>query len=327
MSRRSDKAARRLVIALPMAYMALFFLVPLLIVLKISFAEQAYSVPPITPLIVWIDATQLKLTLTFASYSVLWEDELYIKSFLNALKVAGTATFFTLLIGYPIAYGIARTSATWRVPMLMLVVLPFWTSQLIRIYAWIGILSQREALNQALTWIGVNDLVRIAEIVTVNGLGAVSDLSFWFDVYERPQFQFLYTNFAMQLGIVYTYLPMMILPLYATLEKLDTSLLEAASDLGAKPATSFFRITLPLSLPGMIAGSLLVFIPSVGEVVIPALLGGPDSLMIGRVMWDAYFSNADWPTASALAIVLLAFLVVPIMMFQWLYGRQTTVKE
>jgi putrescine transport system permease protein len=222
------------------------------------------------------------------TYGRLVNDALYIKAYWNSLRVAAVSTIICLLIGYPFAYGMARCSHSVRNILLMLVILPFWTSFLIRVYAWIGLLKNNGLINDALIWIGLID----SPISMMN------------------------TNFAVYLGIVYSYLPFMILPLYANLEKMDMSLIEAATDLGCKPLKAFFLITVPLSFPGIVAGSMLVFIPAVGEYVIPELLGGPSSLMIGRVLWSEFFSNRDWPTASAVAIAILLALVVPLMIYQ-----------
>jgi putrescine transport system permease protein len=268
---------RRVVIALPYLWLLLFFAAPFAIVAAISLGENAPdSVPPVS------------LTGSGKTYVQLFSDALYPAAYLNSLRIAAIATAITLLIGYPMAYAIARAPAGWRGPLLMAVILPFWTSFLIRIYAWIGILSENGLLNQLLRGTGL-----VADPGTILG-----------------------TEWAIYLGIAYAYLPFMVLPLYATLEKLDTALLEAAADLGARPLTAFLTITLPLSLPGVLGGCLLVFIPAVGEVIIPDLLGGTETLMIGKVLWDEFFSNSDWPMASAVAMAMLAVLVVPIMLFQ-----------
>jgi len=289
---------RRLVVAVPYGWLILFFVVPFLIVLKISFAESLLAMPPYGPLVDWLgDAAngfKLQITLSLTSFQRLVDDSLYLTAYLSSVQIAAVSTLLCLLIGYPMAYAIARAPEGWRGPLLMMVILPFWTSFLIRVYAWIGILKQNGLLNNFLLWLGVID---------------------------QP-IEFLYTDFAVYLGITYSYLPFMILPLYATLEKLDPTLLEAAADLGCRPFKAFLKITLPLSLPGILAGALLVFIPAVGEFVIPELLGSPDTLMIGRVLWNEFFANRDWPVASAVAIALLLFLVVPMMAFQALQSRQ-----
>ena len=236
----------------------------------------------------------VEIKLNVGNFLFLVEDSLYWKAYLNSIKVAAISTFLCLLIGYPIAYAIARAHPTWRNILLMMVILPFWTSFLLRVYAWIGILKNNGLINNFLLWLGVID----EPIVMMQ------------------------TDFAIYVGIVYSYLPFMILPLYSNLEKMDLTLLEAAQDLGCRPFKAFLTITLPLSMPGVIAGSMLVFIPAVGEFVIPALLGAPDSLMIGKVLWTEFFSNRDWPVASAVAIALLALLVMPIVFLQRAQGAE-----
>ena len=267
----------RAVIALPFAWLIVFFLLPFVLVLVIAFGTNSPdSVPPV------------ELGLNFESFRLLFTDDLYLAAWISSLRIAATSTLCALLLGYPMAYAIARATPERQPLLLMLVVLPFWTSFLIRVYAWMGLLSENGILNQFLRWSGL-----------VPNPGTI-----------------LGTEWAVHLGIVYAYLPFMVLPLYATLEKLDWGLLEAAADLGAKPMAAFFTVTLPLSMPGVMAGCLLVFIPAVGEFVIPDLLGGTNTLMIGKVLWDEFFSNADWPLASAVAILLLILLVGPIAVFQ-----------
>ena len=273
-----------LVIAVPMVWLLVFFLAPFLVVLKISFAELARARPPYTPLFTWEDG-RLIIELSFYNYAFIWEDALYVVAYLSSIRIALISTILALLVGYPMAYMIARSAEPWRSVLLMLVILPFWTSFLLRVYAWIGLLKGNGLINGLLISIGLID-----EPLVI-----------------------LQTDAAVYIGIVYTYLPFMILPLYANLSKLDTSLLEASSDLGAKPWVAFLTVTLPLSLPGIIAGSMLVFIPAIGEFVIPALLGGPDTLMIGKVLWTEFFNNRDWPVASAVAIAMLVVIVAPIM--------------
>ena len=267
----------RAVIALPFVWLIVFFLLPFVLVLVIAFGANAPdSAPPV------------ELGLHFESFRLLFTDDLYLAAWISSLRIAATSTLTALLLGYPMAYAIARATPARRPLLLMLVVLPFWTSFLIRVYAWMGLLAENGILNQLLRWTGL-----VPHPGTILG-----------------------TEWAVHLGIVYAYLPFMVLPLYATLEKLDWSLLEAAADLGAKPTAAFFTVTLPLSLPGVTAGCLLVFIPAVGEFVIPDLLGGTNTLMIGKVLWDEFFTNADWPLASAVAILLLILLVGPIAVFQ-----------
>lgn len=279
--------------AAPLVWLLVLFAAPFAVVLKISFAEPVVGQPPYTRLIE-IGSAGWRLLATGANYVLLATDALYVEAYLNSLRVAATATLVCLLIGYPMAYAIARAPERWRNPLLMLVVLPFWTSFLIRVYAWIGILSTNGILNNALI-----------------ALGIIND--------PLPMMN---TNFAVYIGIVYSYLPFMVLPLFATLVRMDLTLLEAAADLGCRPWQAFRKVTLPLSWPGIAAGSLLVFIPSTGEFVIPDLLGGPDSLMIGKVLWTEFFGNRDWPVASALATVLLVVLVGPMLVLQAVERRQ-----
>jgi putrescine transport system permease protein len=292
---RRNWAGQRLVISLPYLWLLLFFLVPFLIVLKISFAEFApLGRPPFEPILRWMEDGAVQLKLVFASYSYLLHEPLYVSAWLYSIKVAAISTIFCLLVAYPMAYAIARASPTSRNVLLMLVILPFWTSFLLRVYAWIGLLKTDGVINQFLMSIGI-----------INEPLAMMN-----------------TSFAVYIGIVYSYLPFMILPLYSNLEKHDLTLLEAAQDLGSGPVRSFFRITLPLSFPGVVAGSLLVFIPAVGEYVIPSLLGRTDQLMIAGLLSDEFFRNRDWPRASAVAIAMLLLLVVPIMVFQHFQNRE-----
>ena len=283
-----DKLWRRFVIGVPYFWLLLFFLAPFAIVLKISFATPIVAQPPFTQLFDFGTDASHWLLATWDNYRFLTEDNLYWVSYFKSIKIAAISTFICLLVGYPMAYGIARASSTTRNILLMLVILPFWTSFLLRVYAWMGLLGKNGIVNSLLINIGLID----------------------------SPLQMLYTDMAVYLGIVYTYIPFMILPLYATLEKMDTSLHDAAADLGAKPWQTFVDVTLPLSMPGIIAGSLLVFIPAIGEYVIPALLGGIDSLMIGRTLYDEFFVNRDWPLASAVATILLIIVVIPIMLSQ-----------
>jgi putrescine transport system permease protein len=282
------------VTGVPYLWLLLFFLVPFLIVLKISVSDMRMGMPPYEPLLVWASGQLVELKVNFANYTFLWEDALYRNAYVNSVLTAGISTILCLLIGYPMAYGIARSPPAWRNLLLLLVMLPFWTSFLLRVYAWIGILKNNGVINNFLMWLGVID-----EPIVM-----------------------LQTDFAVYIGIVYSYLPFMVLPLYTAIEKLDLTLLEAAADLGCRPVKAFFKITVPLTRSGIIAGCMLVFIPAVGEFVIPALLGGPDTLMIGRVLWEEFFNNRDWPIASAVAIAMLLLLVVPIMILQRFEGQQ-----
>ncbi len=283
---------RRLLISIPYLWLLILFLVPFGIVLKIALSDVALSIPPYTPQLDlsdgWTGFRAFWAELDLENFWFLTEDDLYWKAYLSSLKIALIATFLTLLVGFPIAYGMANAPDHWRPTLMLLIILPFWTSFLIRVYAWIGILSNEGFLNQFLIWTGI-----IAEPAKI-----------------------LNTDIAVYIGIAYTYLPFMVLPIYATLEKLDGTLLEAAEDLGCTRIQAFWSVTAPLSKPGIIAGCFLVFIPALGEFVIPSLLGGSDTLMIGKVLWEEFFSNRDWPVASAVAVILLLILVVPIILFQ-----------
>ncbi|MEJ8570160.1 ABC transporter permease subunit [Microbaculum marinum] len=286
---------RSLIVGIPYLWLLLFFLVPFLIILKISFALSLIARPPYTPLWEWGSDGSLMIELHFLNYRYLIEDALYIVGYLNSLKIAAISTVLCLIIGYPMAYGIARSSPATRNLLLLLVILPFWTSFLLRIYAWMGLLNKQGVINNVLVGLGILD----QPITMMN------------------------TEFAVYVGIVYSYVPFMILPIYVNLEKMDMSLVEAAMDLGSRPFRVFRDVTLPLSLPGIVAGSLLVFIPATGEYVIPALLGSPSNPMIGRVLFDEFYTNRDWPVASAVAIVLLMLLVIPILFFQHYQMKQS----
>jgi putrescine transport system permease protein len=283
---------RLFLIAVPYLWLGALFLVPFVIVLKISLSDGAIAIPPYTPTLDisggWDSIKEFFSGLDFENYVFLTEDDLYWKAYASSLKIAVISTFATLLVGFPIAYGMASAPDHWRPTLMMLVILPFWTSFLIRVYAWIGILSTEGYLNQFLLWTGV-----INEPLSI-----------------------MNTELAVYIGIVYTYLPFMVLPIYSTLEKMDASLLEAAEDLGCTRTSSFWLVTVPLSRPGMIAGCFLVFIPALGEFVIPSLLGGSQTLMIGKVLWEEFFNNRDWPVASAVAVILLLLLIIPIVLFQ-----------
>lgn len=282
------KTLERTLIALPYLWLTLFFLVPFLIVFKISLAEPLLALPPYTALFDFSQDAVSWVRVTLDNFLFVLQDELYLYTYWSSVKIASISTVLVLLIGYPMAYAIARAPANKRSLLLMLVILPFWTSFLLRVYAWMGLLNTHGLINKALMGLGIID----------------------------APLTLMYTDFALYIGIIYSYLPFMILPLYANLEKLDGNLLDAAADLGANPLRTFIDVTLPLSLPGIIAGSLLVFIPAMGEFVIPSLLGGSDSLMIGRVLYDEFFFNNDWPLASAIALVLLTLLIVPIMILR-----------
>lgn len=277
---------RQLVIGAPFLWLFLFFALPFLIVIKISFAEADVAIPPYTEIFSYAEQ-KFEIILNFANYALLTGDDLYISAYLGSLKMAFFSTLLCLLIGFPMAYAIATARKELQTVLLLLIMMPTWTAILIRVYAWMGILSNNGLLNAFLMWLGLID----------------------------EPLQILNTNLAVYIGVVYSYLPFMILPLYANLVKHDASLLEAASDLGSSTFNSFWKITVPLSKNGVIAGCMLVFIPVVGEFVIPELLGGPETLMIGRVLWQEFFNNRDWPVASALAVIMLLILIVPIILF------------
>lgn len=283
--------ARWLVVAVPYLWLLLFFVAPFLIIFKISLSDTAIAMPPYTPVFGgWGAISDFVSELDIENYLFLTEDPLYFQAYMSSLRIAAISTFLLLLIGYPMALAMARAPNSIRPILLMLVILPFWTSFLIRVYAWIGILKPDGLLTLALQTIGL--------------MG------------PDEQVEIFRTDTAVFIGIVYSYLPFMVLPLYAALEKMDKTLLEAANDLGCPPWKAFWKITFPLSLPGVIAGSMICFIPITGEFVIPDLLGGADTLMIGKTLWTEFFSNRDWPLASAVAVVLLLMLVVPIAIFQ-----------
>ncbi len=284
------KGRSGLAAVLPFLWLALFFAFPFLLVAKLSLSDTALAMPPYAPRMDWsrgLDGMREFLAaLDLETYGRLTKDRLYFDAYLSSLRIAATGTVLLLLIGYPIAYGIARCPPAVRQALVMAVILPFWTSFLIRVYAWIAILKPAGILNAALGVVGL------------------------------PAIDILNTEAAVILGLVYAYLPFMVLPLYAVLEKQDESLIEAAQDLGATPLSAFWRVTFPLSIPGAAAGALLCFIPMAGEFVIPDLLGGSETLMLGRVIWTEFFANRDWPAASAVAVVLLATLIVPIVLFE-----------
>lgn len=286
------------IVAMPYLWLAAFFLVPCLIVLRLSCSQTAVAQPPYTPLLDfaggWRAIADFVSALSSDNYATLLGDTLYVSSYLKSLEVAALSTLILLIVGFPIAYAMSRVSGRRQAVLVMLVILPFWTSFLIRVYAWITILQHEGLLNRVLTALHITD----------------------------APLTWLATDTAIYIGIVYSYLPFMVLPLYATLQKMDETLLEAAADLGCKGWQAFWKVTVPLSLPGVAAGALLCFIPIVGEFVIPDLLGGSQSQMIGQTLWTEFFSNRDWPVASAIAIVLLCVLVVPIALFEHVRMRE-----
>jgi len=279
--------------AVPYLWLLLFFLAPFAIIIKISLADPLLALPPFTPLFDWAAAGWQKIQVTVDNYLFLFQDGYYAIIYLSSVKLAAISTLLCLLLGYPMAYYIARQPQRRRNLLLLGIILPFWISFLLRVYAWIGLLNTHGVINNFLLWLGLID---------------------------QP-LALIYNDFAVYLGIVYSYLPFMVLPLYANLEKQNLDLQDAAADLGARRWQTFLDITLPLSRPGIIAGCLLVFIPAIGEFIIPALLGSSDTLMIGRVLWDEFFINRDWPVASAVSVVLLLILVVPMMWFQRVQSR------
>ena len=293
---QSEAAWQSLIVAIPYVWLLVFFLIPFVIVLKISVAQYVLASPPFSPLFEVAETGEVLITLIFDNFAYLIEDDLYARTYLNSLKIAVTATILCLLISYPIAYGIVRSSTAVKRILLLMVILPFWTSFLLRVYAWMGLLADQGTINNFLIWIGIID----------------------------EPIRMLYTSFAVYVGIVYTYMPFMILPLYASIEKLDLTLHEAAADLGARPFTIFRTITVPMTMPGIIAGSMLVFIPATGEFVIPDLLGGGNVLMIGRLLYNEFNSNQDWPVAAAVACVLLVLLVIPMMIYQRYQARDAS---
>ncbi len=291
--RRLQDNWRTVVMIIPFVWLLIFFLTPFFIVAKISLAELAIASPPFTSMVEWTDSGIVTIRLVFDNFLYILEDSLYYNTYLNSLKISITSTILCLLFGYPIAYAIVRSGPVAKPILLFTIILPFWTSFLLRVYAWMGLLADQGTINNALIAMGVID----------------------------EPIRMLYTEFAVYIGIVYTYMPFMILPLYANMEKLDGSLNEAAADLGSRPTNTFFKVTLPLTMPGIIAGSLLVFIPATGEYIIPDLLGGGNVNMIGRVLFNEFSRNSDWPVAAAVAIVLLLLLVLPIMVFQHFQGK------
>ena len=296
---------RSAVIGIPHLWLLVFFLFPFLIVMKISVSEM--ETVTFKDIITYTDDA-LALTLRFTTYMFITQDDLYYKTYLSSLKYAAVTTAFCLLIGYPFSYFMARARPTVQPALLMLVMLPFWTSFLLRVYAWKGLLSENGWAHDVLVGSGVDQVLASLGLIPAPG-------------------QLMNSPFSLVLGMTYTYLPFMILPLYANLSKMDMRLLEAAADLGARPFVAFWKITVPLSKAGIIAGSMLVFIPCVGEFVIPELLGGPQTLMIGRVLWDEFFSNNDWPMASSVAVVMVLLIIVPLAIFNKYQAEATEVRK
>lgn len=290
-----DTLWQRVTVAVPYLWLFVFFLLPFAIILKISLSDPIVAQPPFTPSF----DDQGRLSVTADNFLFLLTDKLYAVTYLKSVFMAAMATIFSLTLGFPMAYGIARSNPTTRGVLLLLIILPFWISFLLRVYAWMGLLNNYGVINNLLMWLGLID---------------------------QP-IQLIYTDFAIFIGLTYSYLPFMVLPLYATLERMDLDLIEAAQDLGASRTQAFWDITWPLARPGVIAGCMLVFIPAMGEYVVPYLLGGPESLLIGRVLFDEFFVNRDWPLASAVAIMLLTLLVVPIVFYQRAQARELRAPE
>ncbi len=285
---------RSLLIALPYIWLLVFFLCPFLIVLKISLSEPIIAQPPYAPMLETLGEGAYNLKINFYNYLTILEDNYYVGAYFNSIKIAVFSTLLTLLVAFPMAYAMARAPKHLRSVLLMLIILPFWSSFLIRVYALIGILKDQGLLNNLLISIGIID----------------------------SPLHILNTDIAVYIGIVYSYLPFMVLPIYANLEKLDWTLLEAAADLGANSFVAFWKVTFPLAKAGILAGCFLVFIPAIGEFVIPDLLGGADTIMIGKVLWTEFFNNTDWTMASAVAIILLITLVVPIVIYQYIQEKK-----
>ena len=287
---------RSLILSAPFLWLSIFFVLPFIFVAKISVSEAALAIPPYTPMFEWLEGV-LGIRISFNNFLWLIDDPLYVQAYWNSIRTAFFSTLICVLIGYPMAYAIAKAPKEQQTIWLLLVLLPSWTSFLIRVYAWVGLLKNNGLINGALMWLGVID----------------------------DPIQMINTNFAVYIGIVYSYLPFMVLPLYANLVKHDNALLEAAADLGAGHLTRFFQITLPLSFNGIVAGSMLVFIPVVGEYVIPELLGGTETVMIGKVLWQEFFNNRDWPVASALALIMVLILIVPISLFHRFQNKESNL--
>jgi len=295
---------RSIIVFIPYVWLLVFFLFPFFIIAKISVAELVYASPPFSKMIEWTDGSITGIRIIWDNFIYIWEEDLYYRTYFNSLKISIVSTIICLLIGYPIAYGITRSGPLAKKILLFAVILPFWTSFLLRVYAWWGLLADQGPINSFFNSIGLISLL--------NSYG-------WIDGNYIPM---SYSHFAVFVGVVYTYLPFMILPLYANMEKLDLSLNEAAADLGSRPSNTFFKVTLPLTIPGIIAGSLLVFIPATGEYVIPDLLGGGNVPMIGRQLYND-FTLPDWPLASAVAVVLLFLLVLPMGVYQYYQAKAT----
>lgn len=276
------------VLILPYLWCILFLLIPFLILLKISLSDYIFGTPPFSPIFEWVDERYLRIQLFINNYEFFFTDYIYIRVYLESILMALVSTCIAIIISYPFAYAIYKSSPTIKLLLILLIILPFYTSFLLRVYAWVGLLSAQGGINAALIWLGI--------------------------IHEP--LKLLYTKFAVIIGIVYCYLPFMIIPLYMSLNKMDRECLEAAYDLGCHPVKAFFTITLPLTKNGLFAGFILMFIPAIGEFVIPEILGGANTLMIGRIVWNEFFNNRDWPFASAIAVLMFCFVVIPLNYLQ-----------
>lgn len=282
------RPSQKYALIIPSIWFALFLCAPFFILLKISFSDYTFGIPPFTPFLKWINDQHVQLNVFFSNYILFFKESIYIQVYLESILTALTATCVALIISYPFAYGIYKSSSVVRPFLILLIILPFYTSFLLRVYAWVGLLGKRGGINNLLLWLGIID----------------------------EPIKFLYTKFAVIIGIVYCYLPFMVIPIYMSLDKMNKEYLEAAYDLGCRPLKTFFTVTIPLTKNGLLAGSMLMFIPAIGEFVIPEILGGANTLMIGRVVWNEFFNNRNWPFSAAIAILMFIFVVLPLSYFQ-----------
>jgi putrescine transport system permease protein len=315
--------SRKAVIFVPYAWLLIFFMLPFFIILKISVSEGEMF--PYAPLLTFKEGVAA-LTINVGHYAEIVQDAIYFQAYAASLKYAAITTFWCLFIGYPFAYFMARAKASVQPALMMMVMLPFWTSFLLRVFAWKGLLVEDGLISNLLMWLNLDDLLLKLGIIHEAKGWSVEGVLLSFGLIEAPG-KFMYTPFSLLIGMIYTYLPFMILPLYATLSKMDLRLLEAAADLGATPWVGFWKITVPLSKAGIIAGSMLVFIPCIGEYVIPELLGGPRTYMIGKRLWDEFFSNNDWPMAASVAVMVILLIIVPLALFNKYQAEATEVRS